>query len=256
MELQELDVHLAATLEKQQAVAQANEENAARLAALAALVSSLPERTTRQVCVPLTSVAFFEGRLVHLNDFLVRLGAEPRTTSDENALFVEHSASQTVALLRTREADVRAAGEAQRAALKTLEEHRRALGSVAADSAGFLEIREPYEEGGFPAAVAVQPTSSHRGAVESDDDDDTLLERLDKLELQEAAAEENNQAALLSPRPGPPVPPPPPRAVPSNSVVGDVKERDPCALAPPQPPSAPGTASGRPASRFLAGRTR
>ena len=57
------------------------------------VVRDLPAKTSHEVMVPFTDVAFYPGRLVHTNELLVLLGAE---------VYAEGSATRTLVGLHSR----------------------------------------------------------------------------------------------------------------------------------------------------------
>ena len=54
------------------------------------VVRELPEKTSHDIMVPFTDVAFFPGRLIHTNELTVLLGSD---------LYAERSASQTLEII-------------------------------------------------------------------------------------------------------------------------------------------------------------
>ena len=59
------------------------------------VVRDLPAKTSHEVMVPFTDVAFYPGRLVHTNELLVLLGAD---------VYAERSATQTLDIIARRRA--------------------------------------------------------------------------------------------------------------------------------------------------------
>ena len=57
------------------------------------VVRELPEKTSHDIMVPFTDVAFFPGRLIHTNELTVLLGSD---------LYAERSASQTLEIIERR----------------------------------------------------------------------------------------------------------------------------------------------------------
>ncbi|KXZ49352.1 hypothetical protein GPECTOR_22g946 [Gonium pectorale] len=103
------------------------------------LVTKLPEKVRHKAMVPYGKHAFFEGELVHTNEFLVGLGCDLR---------LEASATQTAALLGRRQAR---GEEALRAARAQLEEMRFKVQELQLslsneEGEGFMEIRQDFDE--------------------------------------------------------------------------------------------------------------
>ena len=57
------------------------------------VVRELPEKTSHDIMVPFTDVAFFPGRLIHTNELTILLGSD---------LYAERSASQTLEIIERR----------------------------------------------------------------------------------------------------------------------------------------------------------
>ncbi|ONK72076.1 uncharacterized protein A4U43_C04F15440 [Asparagus officinalis] len=88
--------------------------------------------------VPFGSAAFFPGRLIHTNEFLVLLG---------DAYYAERTSKQTVEILKRREKTLESQMGALKASLLDLETEAKFFNSTAAEAEeGIVEIREEYTE--------------------------------------------------------------------------------------------------------------
>lgn len=106
--------------------------------ALTKLVRQLPDEISHDIMVPFGSAAFFPGRLIHTNEFLVLLG---------DAYYAERTSKQTVEILRRREKSLESQVEALMASLLDLEAEAKFFDSTAAEAKeGIMEIREEYIE--------------------------------------------------------------------------------------------------------------
>ncbi|XP_042470811.1 RNA polymerase II subunit 5-mediating protein homolog isoform X3 [Zingiber officinale] len=106
--------------------------------ALISLVRSLPDELSHEIMVPFGGVAFFPGRLIHTNEFLVLLG---------DGYYAERTAKQTMDILHRRGKAMEAQVEALKATMLDLEAEVKFFNSTAEEAIeGIVEIREEYVE--------------------------------------------------------------------------------------------------------------
>ncbi|XP_012088258.1 RNA polymerase II subunit 5-mediating protein homolog isoform X2 [Jatropha curcas] len=148
------------------------------------LVSRLPDELHHDVMVPFGKAAFFPGRLVHTNEFMVLLG---------EGYYVERTAKQTVEILKRRGKVLDSQVESLKANIKDLRAEASFFDFTAYEAAeGLVEIREDYVE-----------ESSGKGKSKSEKNDDKvvvdndefarIMSRLDELEKEELAVEGDNE---------------------------------------------------------------
>ncbi|KDP24109.1 hypothetical protein JCGZ_25766 [Jatropha curcas] len=102
------------------------------------LVSRLPDELHHDVMVPFGKAAFFPGRLVHTNEFMVLLG---------EGYYVERTAKQTVEILKRRGKVLDSQVESLKANIKDLRAEASFFDFTAYEAAeGLVEIREDYVE--------------------------------------------------------------------------------------------------------------
>ncbi|KAK9748144.1 hypothetical protein RND81_02G038900 [Saponaria officinalis] len=100
------------------------------------LVHRLPDELHHHIMVPFGKAAFFPGRLVHTNEFMVLLG---------EGYFAERSAKQTVDILKRRGNLLDSQVDSLRAVIEDLKTEASFFDRTAADAAeGLVEIREEY----------------------------------------------------------------------------------------------------------------
>ncbi|KAL0331587.1 UNVERIFIED_CONTAM: RNA polymerase II subunit-mediating protein [Sesamum angustifolium] len=88
--------------------------------------------------VPFGKAAFFPGRLIHTNEFMVLLG---------EAYYAERTAKQTVDILKRRGKALETKVESLKAIMQDLEAEASFFDATAQESAdGLVEIREDYVE--------------------------------------------------------------------------------------------------------------
>ncbi|XP_042374216.1 unconventional prefoldin RPB5 interactor-like isoform X2 [Zingiber officinale] len=106
--------------------------------ALISLVRSLPDELSHEIMVPFGGAAFFPGRLIHTNEFLVLLG---------DGYYAERTAKQTMDILHRRGKTMEAQVEALKATMLDLEAEAKFFNSTAEEAIeGIVEIREEYVE--------------------------------------------------------------------------------------------------------------
>ncbi|KAI4322692.1 hypothetical protein L6164_022362 [Bauhinia variegata] len=166
--------------------------------------------------VPFGKAAFFQGRLMHTNEFLVLLG---------EGYFAERTSKQTVEILKRRGNSLDSQVDAHEAMIKDLKAEASFFNVTASEAAeGIVEIREDYveeksikgEHKPGPHLVKnweVQIRSGHRsllleilcmtllvclknkGKAEADDEEFArMMAKLDELEKEELAAESDNES--------------------------------------------------------------
>lgn len=167
------------------------------------VVRELPEKTSHDIMVPFTDVAFFPGRLIHTNELTILLGSD---------LYAERSASQTLEIIERRREMLRekisgadAGVDAMGARLGALDAVAAADGEGASTSGGgafatrkegraFLtskpdgtvEITESYEDDepldAFDDGAHPGPSAFGRTAGEESRQLDDFIARLEALE--------------------------------------------------------------------------
>ena len=167
------------------------------------VVRELPEKTSHDIMVPFTDVAFFPGRLIHTNELTILLGSD---------LYAERSASQTLEIIERRREMLRekisgadAGVDAMGARLGALDAVAAADGEDASTSGGgafatrkegraFLtskpdgtvEITESYEDDepldAFDGGDGGGPSTGVRTAGEESRQLDDFIARLEALE--------------------------------------------------------------------------
>ncbi|KAK9089225.1 hypothetical protein Scep_028307 [Stephania cephalantha] len=156
------------------------------------LVHKLPDELSHNVMVPFGKAAFFPGRLIHTNEFLVLLG---------EGYYAERTSKQTVEMLGRRGKGLESQIESLKAMMEDLKAEASFFLSTADEAAeGVVEIREDYieeipsERFSDQAAVSkvdVVSTSKDAG-IRGDDEDEEyarIMAKLDELEREELAAE-------------------------------------------------------------------
>lgn len=157
--------------------------------ALVHLVQKLPDMLSHDIMVPFGSVAFFPGRLIHTNEFLVLLG---------EGYYADRTAKQTTEILQRRGKALEAQMESLKARMLDLEAEAKFFNSTAAEAAeGLVEIREEYiedtskdvSESGIP--VSNPPNLSEADNSGKPDEDEVharIMAKLDQLEKEEIEA--------------------------------------------------------------------
>ena len=111
------------------------------------LVRDLPNRTSHEVMVPFTDVAFFPGRLIHTNEFLVLLGSD---------LYAERSATQTLDIIERRRDMLREKIQGASARVDAMSSRVGALDAVSAADGGLGVIPEEEGEDDAPGAFTTR----------------------------------------------------------------------------------------------------
>ncbi|CAL9083218.1 unnamed protein product [Musa textilis] len=144
------------------------------------LVRTLPEELSHDIMVPFGSAAFFPGRLIHTNEFLVLLG---------EGYYAERTAKQTMEILQRRGKALEGQVESLKATMVDLEAEAKFFDSTAAEAAeGLVEIREEYVEESEKTAPGSDSLDSKRDDMQMPDEDEEyarIMARLDELEKEE-----------------------------------------------------------------------
>ncbi|CAK9145854.1 unnamed protein product [Ilex paraguariensis] len=128
------------------------------------LVQKLPEELHHDIMVPFGKAAFFPGRLIHTNEFLVLLG---------EGYYAERTSKQTVEFLKRRGKVLESQVESLKAVMQDLKAEASFFDATAAEAVeGVVEIREDYVEelspekekvsiaGRFTALIVAAPISA------------------------------------------------------------------------------------------------
>ncbi|GLI61948.1 hypothetical protein VaNZ11_004509 [Volvox africanus] len=212
---QELKAYLAAMQDaarEQKADVAAIQASVDEIARVRELLTRLPDKVRHKAMVPFGKHAFFEGELIHTNEFLVALGCDLR---------LESSARQAEAMLGRRQARAEAALKQARQQLEELQSRVEEFTTTLSNEDGevLVDIRQDFEESEAllasaqvpPQAVAtvtaaplvgcadrvdssIEPGNiaardvDRRGDVEAISEDDRVFARLAELERLEADA--------------------------------------------------------------------
>ncbi|KAK8622399.1 hypothetical protein V6N13_117318 [Hibiscus sabdariffa] len=158
------------------------------------LVQKLPDELHHDIMVPFGKAAFFPGRLIHTNEFLVLLG--------EN-YYADRTAKQTVEILKRRGKSLMSKVDALKAEMQDLKAEASFFDSTASEVADDLvEIRE-YEEDNSPERVSQSgpvelespsvAEADNKVSASEDDEYARLMLRLEELEKEELAAEDDGE---------------------------------------------------------------
>ncbi|RDX84742.1 RNA polymerase II subunit 5-mediating protein-like protein [Mucuna pruriens] len=148
------------------------------------LVHKLPEQLSHDVMVPFGKAAFFPGRLIHTNEFLVLLG---------EGYYAEGTSKQTVEILQRRGKSLDSQVASLEANIKDLQAEVSFFNATASQVAeGLVEIREDYVEKDSDEG---ESKSGILGSAKADDGEYArMLQRMDELEKEELAAERGNHS--------------------------------------------------------------
>lgn len=155
--------------------------------ALGERLRTLPDRVGHEVMVPLNSLAFMPGRIVHTNEVLVLLG---------DNWFAERSASQALAIAQRRAEQCRQMQRSLQAEREQRTNWMKYTDELHRES-GLADIREPYDPAAESAWREKHRQSvrkyhrSKKDAVEEPQPDSDVWKLLDRLELQEKEAHED-----------------------------------------------------------------
>ncbi|XP_027908947.1 RNA polymerase II subunit 5-mediating protein homolog isoform X1 [Vigna unguiculata] len=155
------------------------------------LVHKLPEELSHDIMVPFGKAAFFPGRLIHTNEFLVLLG---------EGYYAERTLKQTVEILQRRGKSLDSHVDSLEANIKDLEAEASFFNATASQVAeGLVEIREDYveedsNEGESESCKLQQDAPNLGNAAPNDGEYARMLAIMDELEKEELAAESGNQS--------------------------------------------------------------
>ncbi|XP_047322711.1 RNA polymerase II subunit 5-mediating protein homolog [Impatiens glandulifera] len=153
------------------------------------LVQKLPEELHHDIMVPFGKAAFFPGRLIHTNEFLVLLG---------EGYYADRTSKQTIDILRRRGKTLDTQVESIKSEMKDLKVEASFFESTAIEAAeGLVEIREELDD--IPAEIVSKTGQQNQESLSSkvvDDDDEfaRIMSRMDELEREELAAESMNES--------------------------------------------------------------
>ncbi|XP_058730402.1 uncharacterized protein LOC131602334 [Vicia villosa] len=148
------------------------------------LVQKLPEQLSHDVMVPFGKAAFFPGRLIHTNEFMVLLG---------EGYYADRTSKQTVDILQRRGESLNSQVDSLQAMINNLSSFINVTDSEVAE--GLVEIREEYveddseDESESDSAIEDVPSSGNDTSKEVDYA--SFLSLMDELEKEEALAEQN-----------------------------------------------------------------
>ncbi|KAM5574768.1 hypothetical protein ABKV19_013956 [Rosa sericea] len=152
------------------------------------LVARLPEHLHHDIMVPFGKAAFFPGRLVHTNEFMVLLG---------EGYYAERTSKQTVDILNRRGKVLESQVDSLTAMVQDLKAEASFFNATATEAAeGLVEIMEDYEEESSSdrECALKQDSPNNSGAViakPADEDEEfaRMMARMDELEKEEREAE-------------------------------------------------------------------
>lgn len=159
------------------------------------LVQKLPEKLHHDIMVPFGKAAFFPGRLIHTNEFLVLLG---------ESYYVERTSKQTVEILKRRGKSMESQVDDIKAMIQDLKAEASFFDATASEvTEGLVEIREDYVEENSTERVSESgalvkhdsrnlPRGDNNEAKVEDEEFARMMSRLDELEEEELAAEKDN----------------------------------------------------------------
>ncbi|WVZ02232.1 hypothetical protein V8G54_023038 [Vigna mungo] len=143
---------------------------------LANLVHKLPEELSHDIMVPFGKAAFFPGRLIHTNEFLVLLG---------EGYYAERTSKQTVEILQRRGKSMDSQVDSLEAKIKDLE----------AEASFFNDTASQVAEVNKPRRKLQQDAPHLENATPNDDGEyEHMRATWDELEKEELAAESGNQS--------------------------------------------------------------
>lgn len=159
------------------------------------LVQKLPEELHHDIMVPFGKAAFFPGRLIHTNEFMVLLG---------EGYYAERTSKQTVEILKRRGKVLDSQVDSLKAMMKDLQAEASFFDTTASEAAeGLVEIREEYGEENLSERASesglLKQDSSRLSEADNLKDEDEeyarIMSRLDELEKEELAWEIENGSA-------------------------------------------------------------
>ncbi|MFS8027629.1 putative prefoldin alpha [Helianthus anomalus] len=136
------------------------------------LVKKLPDQLHHDITVPFGKAAFFPGKLIHTNEFMVLLG---------EGYYAERTSKQTIEILKRRGQGLESQIESLNAVIKDLKFEASFFDETATEAAeGIVEIREDYVEEAF---------DEDKATTSGEDDFARILSRIDELEKEELESE-------------------------------------------------------------------
>ncbi|CAH1416547.1 unnamed protein product [Lactuca virosa] len=143
------------------------------------LVKKLPDQLHHDIMVPFGKAAFFPGKLIHTNEFLVLLG---------EGYYADRTSKQTIEILKRRGKDLESQIENLNAVIKDLKYEASFFDETATEAAeGVVEIREDYVDEVSDEEEKDTPTPG-------EDDFARILSRIDELEKEEMESEMAEEA--------------------------------------------------------------
>lgn len=135
------------------------------------LVKKLPDQLHHDIMVPFGKAAFFPGKLIHTNEFLVLLG---------EGYYADRTSKQTIEILKRRGKELESQIESLNAVIKDLKFEASFFDETATEAAeGVVEIREDYVDESF----------NEDEATPGEDEYARILSRIDELEKEEMESE-------------------------------------------------------------------
>lgn len=164
--------------------------------ALGERLRTLPERVSHEVMVPLNSLAFMPGRIIHTNEVLVLLG---------DNWFAERSASQAMDIARRRAEQCRKMQKELKAERQQRTNWIKYTDELHRES-GYADIREPYDPAAESAwrerhRKSVRDYHTSKKAVEGEQHQaakDDVWKLLERLELQEEQEEKETCTSVAA----------------------------------------------------------
>ncbi|GLU06401.1 hypothetical protein SLE2022_234410 [Rubroshorea leprosula] len=157
------------------------------------LVQKLPDELHHDIMVPFGKAAFFPGRLIHTNEFMVLLG---------EGYYAERTAKQTVEILKRRDKSLESQVNSLKATMEDLKLEASFFDTTALEaSEGLVEIREEYVEENSAEtesglveqdSISFTETDNTKGAFENEEYA-CILSRLDELEKEELTAQSDEE---------------------------------------------------------------
>ncbi|KAL3812555.1 hypothetical protein ACJIZ3_013823 [Penstemon smallii] len=157
------------------------------------LVHRLPDELHHEIMVPFGKAAFFPGRLIHTNEFMVLLG---------EGYYAERTSKQAAEILKRRGKALESQAESLKAMMQDLKVEASFFDATASEaSEGLVEIREDYVEEGSSGQLAktgsensdstntLEENSKKVGA--EDEEYERILARMAELEKEEEAENSN-----------------------------------------------------------------
>ncbi|XP_051132426.1 uncharacterized protein LOC127252330 [Andrographis paniculata] len=160
------------------------------------LVQKLPEEIHHNIMVPFGKAAFFPGRLIHTNEFMVLLG---------EGYYAERTSKQTIEILKRRGKTLENQVESLKAVIQDMKAEASFFHDTAHESAdGLVEIREDYVEednsilsatSGYKTSDLIAPRKMDDAKTTVEDEEyNRILSRMAELEKEEEEAEKAEQS--------------------------------------------------------------